>query len=90
MALLFEKGFSERILKARKDSKEEMATVRFISDPATNLQLLASVKGAIQSVIERRAFLENLTHRLKKEFETSGRPSTFGQRPSEPWCSEAV
>jgi ABC-2 type transport system permease protein len=35
------------------------------------VQLLASVKGAIRSVIERRAFLENLTHRLKKEFETS-------------------
>jgi ABC-2 type transport system permease protein len=48
-----------------------MATVQFVSDPATNLQLLASVKGAIRSVIERRALLENLAHRLKKELETS-------------------
>jgi len=71
LVLLFEKGFSERICKAPKDSTEEMATVQFVSDPATNVQLLASVKGAIRSVIERRAFLENLTHRLKKEFETS-------------------
>jgi ABC-2 type transport system permease protein len=71
LVLLFEKGFSERICKAPNDSTGEMATVRFVSDPATNLQLLASVKGAIRSVIERRAFLENLTHRLKKEFETS-------------------
>lgn len=70
LALLFEKGFSERIRSTPKDSTEEMATVRFVSDPATNLQLLASVKGAITSVIERRAFLENLTYRLKKEFET--------------------
>jgi ABC-2 type transport system permease protein len=71
LILLFEKGFSERLCKAPKDSTEEMATVQFVSDPATNLQLLASVKGAVRSVIERRAFLENLTHHLKKEFETS-------------------
>jgi ABC-2 type transport system permease protein len=71
LTILFEEGFSERVLRTPKDTKEEMATVRFISDPATNLQLLASVKGAIRSMIERRAFLENLTSRLKKEFETS-------------------
>jgi ABC-2 type transport system permease protein len=71
LVLLFEKGFSERIRSSPKDSTVETATVRFIDDPATNLQLLASVKGAIRSVIERRAFLENLTHRLKNKFETS-------------------
>jgi ABC-2 type transport system permease protein len=71
LALLFEKGFSERIRSTPKDSKEGRATVRFVSDPATNVQLLASVKGAIRGVIERRAFVENLTYRLKKEFETS-------------------
>jgi len=71
LALLFKKGFSERVRSTPKGSTEEIATVRFISDPATNVQLLASVKGAIRSVIERRAFLENLAYRLKKEFETS-------------------
>jgi ABC-2 type transport system permease protein len=71
LILVFEKGFSERIRSTPKGSTEALATIRFISDPATNLQLLASVKGAIRSVIERRAFLENLTHRLKKEFDTS-------------------
>jgi ABC-2 type transport system permease protein len=71
LTILFEEGFSEKILKTPKDKKEETATIRFISDPATNLQLLASVKGAIRSVIERRVFLENLTSRMKKEFETS-------------------
>jgi ABC-2 type transport system permease protein len=76
LVLLFEKGFSERMAKARKDSKTEVATVRFISDPVTNLQLLASVKGAIRSVIERRAFLEKLTYRLRREFEApAGLPS---------------
>jgi ABC-2 type transport system permease protein len=82
LTILFEEGFSERVLRTPKDTKEEMATVRFISDPATNLQLLASVKGAIRSMIERRAFLENLTSRLKKEFETSAAPSgESGQAP---------
>lgn len=71
LVLLFEKGFSEGIRSTPKGPTDEMATVRFVHDPATNLQLLASVKGSIRSVIERRAFLENLTHRLKKEFETS-------------------
>jgi ABC-2 type transport system permease protein len=71
LALLLEKGFSEQVLKTGKDSKEEMGAVRFISDPATNLQLLANVRGAIQSTIERRAFLAILNHRINKELETS-------------------
>jgi hypothetical protein len=50
LALLFEKGFTERIRNTPTDSTEEMATVRFVSDPATNLQLLGTVQGAIRSV----------------------------------------
>jgi len=71
LALCFEKDFSEHIRGTPQDLTEERATVQFVSDPATNVQLLASVKGAIRSVIERRALLENLSHTLKKELETS-------------------
>ena len=68
LVLLFEKGFSERIRDAPKDMAKEMATVQFVSDPATNVQLLASVKGAIRSVIERRAYMEIITHRITKNY----------------------
>jgi ABC-2 type transport system permease protein len=70
LALLFPEGFTEQILKNASDPQKEKVTVYLISDPAMNLQLLATVKGAIQGVIERRVLLARLPQRLRERFRT--------------------
>jgi ABC-2 type transport system permease protein len=69
LALNFGPGFSERILQARGIPESEKGTVTLISDPATNLQLLASVKGVIRSTIERRVLSATLPQRVRQAFE---------------------
>jgi ABC-type Na+ efflux pump permease subunit len=71
LALSFMPGFSERILQARGVTESEKGTVILISDPATNLQLLASVKGVIRSTIERRVLSATLRQRMRKAVENS-------------------
>jgi len=71
LALSFGPGFSERILQARGMPESEKGTVTLISDPATNLQLLASVKGVIRSTIERRVLSATLPQRMRKAVENS-------------------
>jgi ABC-2 type transport system permease protein len=71
LALSFVPGFSERILQARGVTESEKGTVILISDPATNLQLLASVKGVIRSAIERRVLSATLPQRMRKAVENS-------------------
>jgi ABC-2 type transport system permease protein len=71
LALSFGPGFSERILQARGMPESEKGTVTLISDPATNLQLLASVKGVIRSIIERRVLSATLPQRMRKAVENS-------------------
>ena len=77
LALLFPEGYTERVLQTSKDPQKEKATVYLISDPAMNLQLLATVKGAIQGAIERRVLLARVPQRLKEMFRTLG--GTEGQ-----------
>jgi ABC-2 type transport system permease protein len=77
LALLFPEGYTERVLQTSKDPQKEKAPVYLISDPAMNLQLLATVKGAIQGAIERRVLLARIPQRLKKMFGTLG--GTEGQ-----------
>jgi ABC-2 type transport system permease protein len=72
LALLFPEGYTERVLQTSKDPQKRKATVYLISDPAMNLQLLATVKGAIQGVIERRVLLAKVPQRLKEMFGTLG------------------
>lgn len=66
LALLFEEGFTEKVLQISNRPEHEKASVYLISDPAMNVQLLAAVKGAIQSVIERRVLLTRVPQRLKE------------------------
>jgi ABC-2 type transport system permease protein len=70
LALHFPEGYTEKILKNSDDPQEEKATVYLISDPAMNLQLLATAKGAIQGAIERRVLLARMPQRLKEMFGT--------------------
>jgi ABC-2 type transport system permease protein len=80
LALSFGTGFSERVLGGPGVSEGERATVTLISDPATNLQLLASVKGLIRSTIERRVLSATLPQRIKQAFgeQASGIPLDSG------------
>jgi ABC-2 type transport system permease protein len=84
LALAFRTGFSERILQDLGTSESEKATVYLISDPATNLQLLASVKGVIRSTIERRVLMATMPQRMKQAFENSLSEIPFGLNPSSP------
>ena len=70
LALLFPEGYTERVRQISKNPQKEKATVYLISDPAMNLQLLATVKGAIQGAIERRVLLARIPQRLKEIFGT--------------------
>jgi ABC-2 type transport system permease protein len=70
LALLFPEGYTEQVLKTSKVPQKEKATVYLVSDPAMNLQLLATVKGAIQGAIERRVLLARIPQRLKEIFGT--------------------
>ena len=77
LALLFPEGYTEQILKNANDPQKGKAIVYLISDPAMNLQLLATVKGAVQGAIERRVLLARIPQRLKEMFGTLG--GTEGQ-----------
>lgn len=72
LALLFQEGFSDRVLESPSDPEQGKPAVTLISDPATNLQLLGSVKGAIQSVVERRVLSATLPYRLREKFADMG------------------
>jgi ABC-2 type transport system permease protein len=77
LALLFPEGYTEQILKNANDPKKGKPIVYLISDPAMNLQLLATVKGAVQGAIESRVLLARIPQRLKEMFGTLG--GTEGQ-----------
>ena len=66
LALLFPEGYTERILKSSKDPKREGVSIALLSDPAMNLQLLATVKGAIQGAIQRRVLLVRIPQHFKE------------------------
>jgi ABC-2 type transport system permease protein len=70
LALVFPEGYTEQVLKTSKVSQKEKTTVYLISDPAMNLQLLATVKGAIQGAIERQVLIASLPQQLKEIFGT--------------------
>ena len=70
LALVFPEGYTEQVLKTSRVPQKEKATVYLISDPAMNLQLLATVKGAIQGAIERQVLIASLPQHLKEIFGT--------------------
>ena len=78
LALSFGAGFSKRVLHAQGVSESEKATVTLISDPATHLQLLASVKGMIRSTIERRILTATLPQRLSRALENAAGGISLG------------
>lgn len=75
LALLFPENFTEDLFKSERDSKERKATVYLLSDPAMNVQLLTTVKGTIEGILEHRAFLASLSHNSQ---EMAGLPPGLG------------
>ena len=89
LALVFPEGYTEQVLKTSKVPQKGKATVYFISDPAMNLQLLATVKGAIQGAIERQVLMVSIRQQLKGIFGTiEGMEETLDDLQRGPWVSE--
>ncbi len=86
LALLFPENYTEQISKRAEDPRSDRVTVHLISDPAMNLQLLASVKGAIERVIEHRVLLATIPQPFQKRF---GSPPAENQNVSE-WKKSKV
>jgi len=60
LALHFQPLFSARILSGSHDVKNDDPVISLIVDPTMNLQLLSSLKGTLQGVIERQSLLSRL------------------------------
>ncbi len=60
LALDFEEGFSGEFGKSFHDSLKKPPPVVLMADPALNRQLLSSIQGTVQGVIQRRVLLTRL------------------------------
>jgi ABC-2 type transport system permease protein len=88
LALVFPEGYTEQVLKTSKVPQKEKATVYLITDPAMNLQLLATVKGAIQGAIERQVLMASIPQQLKEIFGTiEGMEGKLDPLLGETWVS---
>jgi len=85
MALIFQRDFSERILQANKNWSAQEATVSLMVDPVMNQQLVASIRGTIQGILERSALMAHIPQRMKQELaKFSGIPFLSGiEKPLE-------
>jgi len=72
LALYFQAPFSARVGSESKAQKRGKSPVSLIVDPRMNMQLLASLRGAIQGVIERHVLLARLPHLVKKGLDRIG------------------
>jgi ABC-2 type transport system permease protein len=68
LALYFDEEFSGDFGRSFNDSAENPLPVALVADPALDRQLLSSIQGAVQSVIQRRV----LVTRLKPVMEVMG------------------
>jgi len=78
LALVFQEGFSDHLLERVEDPQQMKPTVTLISDPATNAQILASVRGVLRSVIERHTLTATLPARIKAKIAERGAQLPFG------------
>ncbi|MCU0580801.1 MAG: hypothetical protein MUF69_14890, partial [Desulfobacterota bacterium] len=87
LALVFPKGFSNRILGPSGSQPGVPPTIEFIHDPATNERLLAGVKGLIEGVIQRRVMMASWAGKLGKAY---GIPSAPMGQVREPAPDESL
>jgi ABC-2 type transport system permease protein len=89
LALVFPEGYTEQVLKTSRDPQKKKAAVYLVSDPAMNLQLLATVKGAIQGAIERQVLMASIPQQLKEIFGTiEGMEGKLDPLLGDTWVSE--
>jgi len=62
LALHFGDHFSERIQSESHDNTIEAPVISLMVDPAMNLQLVSSLRGTIQGVVERHLIMARLPH----------------------------
>lgn len=72
LALRFKRTFSGQIRSGIQAIKPEDAEVALIFDPTMNMQIVSSLKGTIQGVIQRRALLVRLPRLIGQGFEQAG------------------
>ena len=75
LALVIPEGFSETFSLPPKEPRQR-ATIAFIHDPATNISLLAGVKGTIQGIVHRQALLAAFPRHLQQALKAEGGPSS--------------
>ena len=68
LALHFKANFSEQMQQFLSENKSLGVSVSLLSDPAMNKQILSSVSGTIQGVLDRRRFLIRLPRLLQAYF----------------------
>jgi ABC-2 type transport system permease protein len=68
LALHFKDCFSEQMQKISSEGSSSSPSVSLISDPVINKQILASVGGAIQGVLDRRLLMIRLPRMLQDQF----------------------
>ena len=68
LALHFKDCFSEQMQKISSESSASASSISLISDPVINSQLLASVSGTVQGVLDRRLFMIRLPRMLQDQF----------------------
>jgi ABC-2 type transport system permease protein len=71
-AVHFRKPFSGRIQANASDSDDASLLVTMIVDPTINIQLMSSLKGTIQGVIERHMLLTRLPRLIEQSIESIG------------------
>jgi ABC-2 type transport system permease protein len=71
-ALHFRRQFSERIQSDIPGVDDESPALSMIVDPTINIQLISSIKGTIQGIIERHMFLYRLTRLIDQGVDRIG------------------
>lgn len=72
MALIFEADFSESVSRYVTSESSEPARVLLLVDAATNRQLIAPIKSAVQAMAERRIAISRQRYRIQTRLSTLG------------------
>lgn len=71
-ALHFHRRFTEQIQTETPSRNDLYPVISMIVDPTVNLQLVTSIKGTVQGVIERQSLLHRLPRLVRRAFEGVG------------------
>lgn len=72
LALIFQKQFSEHITASHPGGGDGKAGISLFVDPTLNFQLLSSLRGTIQGIIERQTLLYRLPRLISEATDVDG------------------